>query len=748
VPGPLGGTGAGWAVSSARHHGQDQQLRDGIVIDTTTRRFNGAADQARVARDLRARLPAGLTPLAEVACNYRWSWEPDGPGVFRDIDADLWEASDNNPVAILRDAPALRLEAAAANPRLVRRVEALAQAVAADLARPGRAIEGVTGPIAFLCAEFAVHRSLPIYSGGLGALAGDLLKEASDQALDLVGVGLLYREGYFRQRLEMDGWQREYWQRVIPGRLPAALVTGADGRPLTVDVPLAGRQVVLQIWRVDVGRVPLFLLDADLPANRRTDRWTTARLYIGDRIVRLRQYALLGIGAVRALAAMGYSPALLHLNEGHAALAPLELAHRLNGGGLTPDEAIETARLRTVFTTHTPVPAGNETYDAAELRALLPDSRSVLGIELESLLALGRINPDDGAQPLGLTPLGIRLSRATNGVSRRHGEVARRMWNDLYPERRVEDVPVGHVTNGVHLPTWMGGPMRALLDAHLGERWTERTGDPGLGELIDAIPDDQVWEARCAARAALVQHLRDRSIVERLRRGEPAAYAESAAEVFDAQRLTVGFARRIATYKRLHLLTADMQAAQRILSGTGSPRLQLVVAGKAHPMDDEAKRLVQGLFRFKDAAEFRGAVIFLEDYDLGTAARLVSGCDLWVNLPRPPLEASGTSGMKAALNGAIHLGTLDGWWAEAWDGSDGWALPEHEGLDPYSEDASDASALYSLLENEVMPLFEERDAEGVPRGWVRMVKASLRTAIRDYTATRMLNDYVARVYRQ
>jgi starch phosphorylase len=717
------------------------------VIETRSRRYNGAIDRARVARDLSARLPAPLAPLAEVACNYRWSWEPDGPGVFRDIDADLWEASDNNPVAILRDAPALRLEAATADPHLVRRVEALARIVAEDLARPARVVDGVNFPVAFLCAEFAVHRSLPIYSGGLGALAGDLLKEASDRALDVVGVGLLYREGYFRQRLELDGWQREYWQRVIPGRLPAALVTGADGRPLIVDVPLASRNVMLQIWRVDVGRVPLFLLDADLPANRRPDRWITARLYIGDREVRLRQYALLGIGAVRALTAMGYSPGLLHLNEGHAALAPLELAHRLMAGGLSADEALEAVRRRTVFTTHTPVPAGNETYTVSELRAVFPDARAVLGFDLDRLVALGRIDPGDASQPLGLTPLGIRLSRSTNGVSRRHGEVARRMWNHLFPGRSVSEVPVGYVTNGVHLPTWMGGPMRALLDVHLGERWTEHTDDPRLGPAIDAIPDDQVWQARSAARAALVQYVRDRSIVERLARGESARYAESAAEVFDAQRLTVGFARRVATYKRLHLLTADLGAAQRILGSDGSRHMQLVVAGKAHPMDDEAKRLVQGVFRVEQAPEFHGAVVFLEDYDLGTAARLVAGCDLWVNLPRPPLEASGTSGMKAALNGAIHIGTLDGWWAEAWDGSNGWAIPEHEGLDPNDEDAVDAGALYRLLEDEVIPLFEDRDAEGVPHGWVRMVKAALRTAIRDYTARRMLDDYLTQVYR-
>jgi starch phosphorylase len=617
--------------------------------------------------------------------------------------------------------------------------------VQADLARPAR--EGpipADRPVAFFCAEFGVHRSLPIYSGGLGALAGDMLKEASDRAMPMVGVGLMYRQGYFRQRVDASGWQHEYWVDTDPERLPAALVTGPDGAPLTIRVPIRDEELVAQVWRVDVGRVPLLLLDVDRPENPRASRWISSRLYIGDPRTRLDQYALLGLGGVRALEALGISPSLLHLNEGHAAFVSLELAGAAARDGRSLADALRDARERTIFTTHTPVPAGNDTYPAEEVTQALGRYASTLGLEPEALVALGRSHPEDGWEPFGVTQFALRTSRAANGVSRRHGGVAREMWQALWPDRDPGQVPIGHVTNGVHLPTWLGGPMRALLDRHLGPGWLERADDPATWAPVDDIPDQELWAARRAQRADLVERLRDRSVVDRLTRGEPRERAEAAARALDPDALTIGFARRLATYKRLRLLVQD---PSRVMGLLGADRpIQLVVAGKAHPRDDEGKQLIQALFALKDAPHVGERAIFLHDYDLGSAARLVRGCDLWVNLPRPPLEASGTSGMKCAVNGGLNLSVLDGWWPEAYDGANGWALPGDLDPDPGHQDWEHASELYRLLEQEVVPAFYDRDEAGLPRAWLARVRASLRTIGPAFSAGRMLRDYEERMY--
>jgi starch phosphorylase len=490
--------------------------------------------------------------------------------------------------------------------------------------------------------------------------------------------------------------------------------------------------------------VPLFLLDAERPENDQIGRWITSRLYVPDERMRLAQYALLGIGGVRALEAMQIDPAIVHLNEGHAAFVSLELACREAGRGATLEDALESARRRTVFTTHTPVPAGNDTYPPELVAELLGPIAEELGVEPDRLVRLGRTSPDEAAEPFGVTQFALRTSRAANGVSRRHGEVAREMWHGMWPDRGVDDVPITYVTNGAHMPSWVRGPLRTLLDRHLGDGWLGRAADPATWAALDDIPDEELWAARNEQRATLVDFIRNRSAVDRLGRDEPLEYAEAATRSWEPDVLTLGFARRLATYKRLHLLVADVARSQRLL--TGDRHVQLVIAGKAHPRDDDGKRLVQGLFAHKNAPGFGARVVFLDDYDMRTARYLVGGCDVWVNLPRPPLEASGTSGMKSAFNGGLNLSVLDGWWAEAYDGSNGWPISGDIDHDHGAQDARDGAELLRVLEEEVVPAFYDRGDDGIPRAWVAKVRAALRTCGPGFAAGRMLADYERKVY--
>jgi len=705
----------------------------------------GSQDVRRAADELAARIPSVLTPLARLAFNYRWSWARGGDRLFASIDADRWHRCMHNPVRLLQEAPTLSLERAAADPLIRHHAYSLEECISVE--QTMRTADGpITHlrPVAFFCAEYGIHRSLPIYAGGLGILAGDLLKGASDMGLPLVGVGLLYHEGYFRQRIDATGWQHEYWVETDPERLPAVLVTRDGDEPLTVTVHIRGRDVVVRIWRVDVGRVPLYLLDADFDANARVDRWITSRLYVTDRDTRLAQYALLGLGGVKALRALGIDPACLHLNEGHAAFAPLELAAEAVARGSALEEALAQARERTVFTTHTPVPAGNEGYTREELARVLSGLPGRLETDWENLLRLGRVRPADGNEPSAMTVLGLRLSRRANGVSRRHGEVAREMWTGVFGKTSSADVPIGHVTNGVHLSTWMAEPMRELLDHCLDTGWESRAHDPSTWDAIDAIPDAALWAVRSQLRARLVEVVRDRATVDRLARGESAAYVEMATRAFDPDRLTIGFARRLATYKRISLL---LQELPRILRLLGGPQpVQILLSGKAHPADDAAKAVVQHLFEAKIAPHVGERVAYLHDYDMNLAGHLVAGCDVWLNLPRPPLEASGTSGMKAALNGGVHVSVLDGWWAEGYDGTNGFAVDGAVDTDTVAQDRRDATATLDILENQIGPRFYDRDADGLPRKWLTLVRASLKSAARHFTARRMVGDYVSTVY--
>jgi len=706
---------------------------------------DGREDIRRAAEELAGRLPDALAPLARLAYNYRWSWLPGGQEVFQVVDAERFELAGQNPVRLLQEASARSLRRAAGDEGLLERIAAVEAQVKADLERPPYPSIDPARPVAFLCAEYGVHVSLPVYSGGLGALAGDLLKEASDCAVPLVAVGLMYRKGYFRQRIDAGGWQHEYWIDTDPYRVPAALVTGADDEPLTIELPIYDSDVTARIWRVDVGRVPLFLLDTDIPDNDLVDRWITARLYEADERIRIAQYVLLGAGGVRALTALGIEPGVIHLNEGHAALAPVQLAGQELRSGHPLAEGLAAARERTVFTTHTPVPAGNDTYPSEEVEEAIGRLVRELGFSAEEVIALGRTKPDDPDEPFGVTQTALRTSRAANGVSRRHGKVAREMWQSLWPDLDLDDVPVGHVTNGVHVPTWIGAPMRELLDRHLREGWMAHSAEARTWAGIDQIPDAELWEARCRQRAELVQAVRARSTLERLLRGDVRDYVDAAQKAFDPDILTLGFARRVATYKRLDLLTRDPEWTAALLGGDRP--VQVVLAGKAHPRDEEAKRVLQRLFGLKQAKIVGSRVVFLDDYDLATAAWLVRGCDVWLNVPRPPLEASGTSGMKSVINGGLQLSVLDGWWAEGFDGKNGWALSGGVDDDHLAQDERDAEALHETMDEEVVPAFYTRDKQGLPTAWLTRIRESLKTLAPRFSATRMLSEYLSGPYR-
>lgn len=708
---------------------------------------DGRGDLLRATRTLAERLPEPLVPLARLAYNYRWSWRLNGASVFREIHPSIWRRSEHNPRYVIEAVAPHRLDALAGDGAYVARVEALAAAIDAELAAPAANL-GIQAenPVAYFCSEFAIHCSLPIYSGGLGVLAGDLLKAASDMALPMVGIGLLYRQGYFHQRMDRWGWQHEYWVNTNFERLPMVRVTDVDGTPLNVDVVLRKRTVKVKVWRVDVGRVPLYLLDTDREENHVIDRWITSRLYVGDRHTRLAQYAILGIAGNRALRAMGIQPSIVHMNEGHAALGRFERLREQIAAGHSVEAALAIVRQPSIFTTHTPVAAGNEGYREDEIEAVLGDFLDRLGAPRTMVFDLGRLQPGNREEPASITPLALRTSRACNAVSRRHGEVARTMWQPLWPERPVDRVPIDHVTNGVHTLTWMGGRMQDLLDRHLGANWRQREADPNLWARIDAIPDAELWSVRCAMRADLVEYAREQSMRDRLSRGEPPDYVEAAAMTLDAGTLTVGFARRMATYKRFYLLSRSPERGLRLLANTAHP-MQLLVAGKAHPEDQDAKDTLHNFFQLKHSPLVAGRVAFIEDYDLHSAPRIIAGVDLWLNLPRPPMEASGTSGMKVTLNGGINLSVLDGWWIEGYDGDNGWAI-QSPVADPQVQDEHDVNALFDLMEQEVLPLFYDRDADGIPRGWVRRIKRAMRTLIPQFTANRMLRDYVKKMYGQ
>ncbi|HEU5303887.1 MAG TPA: alpha-glucan family phosphorylase, partial [Gemmatimonadales bacterium] len=596
-------------------------------------------------------------------------------------------------------------------------------------------------PVAYFCAEFGLHNSVPIYSGGLGVLAGDHCKAASDLGVPMVGVGLFYRKGYFDQRLNLDGWQEDSDEEYDVSATPLIPVTGPNRQAWLATVETSGRPVHVRAWRMMVGRVPIYLLDTNLDANHPDDRGLMNKLYAGGPEMRMRQEWILGVGGVRVLRAMGIDPAVWHANEGHAAFMMVERLRELVLAGKSYEEAVHDVRAHSIFTTHTPVPAGHDAFDADQLEACTGPVWEELGVDRDTLLRLGT-HPALPGQ-FHMTVTAMRLSARVNGVSRRHGQVSRNIWRELWPNRPWEAVPVGHVTNGVHLATWMAAPIMALLDEHLGPGWGERLEEPGFWDQVLTLDHGKLWDAHLRQKRALANFIREDARRRFAGQLKEAAQVVGAGTLLDPMAFTIGFGRRFATYKRANLIFRDIERLRRLLVDPWRP-IQIIFAGKAHPADNPGKEVLQSVYHFTRDPEFEGRVAFLEDYDMHLAHLLVQGVDLWLNLPRVPLEASGTSGMKAALNGVPHLSTLDGWWQEGYDGLSGWAIPpvgENE-----DADAADAEAFYRLLEEQVAPLFYTRNAQGVPLGWVEKMRHVLRLAGSRFTARRMLRDYVQEYY--
>jgi starch phosphorylase len=688
--------------------------------------------------------------LEELAVDLWWSWHREARAVFRQLDYSLWRATAHNPVRMLWTIAPDRLDAAAADPAFLRlydrAIDALDRARAAHNTWWSNHFPHLGGEsIAYFSAEFALHQSLPIYAGGLGALAGDHCKEASDLGVPLIGVGFMYPQGYFHQHISAEGWQEESYERLNWADAPIEPATTPDGKPCVTAVPLGDRSVLVAVWRVRMGRVKLYLLDTDLEENAPWDRELTARLYGGDRETRIQQEIVLGIGGVRALKALGSDPGVFHLNEGHAGFVVLQRIRDLIEGGATFDAALAHIRETTVFTTHTPVAAGHDAFAFHLVEKHLASAWGTLGAHRDRFMALGAYDNGGGPQ-FNMTALALRSAGQTNAVSQLHGQVTRAMFAPMWPNVPEASRPVGSVTNGVHVPTWIGGELADLFNAHLGEDWIERHDDPALWNAVLAIPDAELWAVRQLLRRYLFTFVRERARQRWIEEHVGMPRVVAAGTLLDPDALTIGFARRFTGYKRAELVFRDADRLAAILNARGRP-VQLVFAGKAHPADDVGKHNLQRVYKRALDPLFGGRVAFVDDYDLHVAHFLVQGCDVWLNTPRKPMEASGTSGMKAAMNGVPHLSIGDGWWAEGFTGSNGWLI---EGGPPADNDdatdAADAEALYRLLERDVVPAFYDRDASNVPHRWIAVVKEAIRTVAPHFAARRMVKEYVERLY--
>jgi len=605
-----------------------------------------------------------------------------------------------------------------------------------------------TNPVAYFCAEFGVHNSLPLYSGGLGILAGDHLKSASDLNLPLVAIGLLYRFGYFRQRMRRDDWQEEEYRENHVDELALKSVDDEQGKPLLIQVVMRGRTVAARVWRADVGRVQLYLLDTNVPENNEVDRLVTGHLYGGDRETRLVQEMMLGIGGERLLQKLGIEPSVFHLNEGHSAFLTLELARELiESDGVTFSEAMTRVRDRCVFTTHTPVAAGHDEFDASLVeKGFGAWPQTALGLSREDFLGLGRVNGDVQGS-FGLTPLALRMCRSTNGVSRKHGEVSRELWHQMWTDRALNDVPITSVTNGVHPATWVAPLLRRVYEECVGEDWIERARDGGAWAYgVEKISDQELWQAHSLLKQRLVAFVRDISFDARLARGESEAHIEAARTMFDPEVLTIGFARRVAGYKRWDLILSDRELLAKLINDPERP-VQLVFSGKAHPQDQGAKRVLQELIDWQRDPAVRQRVAFIEDYDQEIARQMVQGVDVWMNVPRRPQEASGTSGQKVAINGGLNFSVLDGWWLEGYEGDNGFAIGDPSEVGDEEMDRQDAESMYRVLSEEIIPRFYDRDGEGLPHQWIAMMKRSIGTLAPRFSSDRMVAEYAERIYR-
>jgi len=691
-------------------------------------------------------IPQRINRLRELAFNIWWSWHPEAQDLYRRIDPELWEQDYHNPVDFLRDVRQRRLEDAVEDAEYLRQYDRVLESFDRYMGEKqtwfARTFpDAKNETIAYFSAEFGLHESLPIYSGGLGVLAGDHAKEASDIGLPFVAIGFLYPQGYFRQRLDDSGWQEAIYSKLDFADVAASPALTPDGREVVVEVELPGRTIYAKVYRIQVGRIALFLMDTDIHPNSPQDRELSARLYGGDQEMRVAQEIVLGIGGVRALRQLGISPTVWHMNEGHSAFLVLELARELVQKGTPFAEAMQQIQSESVFTTHTPVPAGNDAFPLPLIEKYFWQYWSQLGLSRDEFVNVA-MQQQSWGPTFAMTVLALKSSERHNGVSKLHGHVARGMWQWLYGDKSQDDVPITSITNGVHTATWLAPEMRRLFEAYMGKDWEDRLDDAEMWQKIYEIPDDVLWQARQGLKRQLVDFARERTRARHIRLGTtPAVWP-----VLDENTFTIGFARRFATYKRATLLFKDVERLKAIANRWDRP-VQIVFAGKAHPADDPGKLFIQQVYQMSQQPGFLGRILFIEEYDMCVARALVQGVDVWLNTPRRPYEASGTSGQKASLNGAPNVSILDGWWPEAYNGKNGWAIgEEREYTNLDEQDWNDSQHLYRLLENDVLPLFYDRGSDGIPHNWLKWSKEAIATVAPIFSTRRMVKEYTTRLY--
>jgi len=700
-------------------------------------------------------LPKRIGRLGELAYNLWWVWTPDAQRLYSQIDRNLWDRVYHNPVLFLRRVERAQLNAATNDryyldmyDRVIREFDTYLTADKTwfrqhypDLANPAEGHQ-----IAYFSFEFGLHESLPVYAGGLGILSGDHLKEASDMGLPLVGLGFYYTQGYFSQRITEDGWQETRNIFLKYEELPVVPVADENGGPMTISVVLAGRQVFARILEVQVGRIPLYLLDTDMEVNNPADRQLTARLYSADQEVRISQEILLGIGGVRALRRLGFEPTVWHMNEGHSGFLTLERTREYMAKGATFEQASAHVRHTNIFTTHTPVPAGNDAFPLWMIDKYFSHFFEGLKLTRDQFMDIAR-HQESWGETFSMPVLALRLSQHANGVSELHGRVSRQMWHGLWPNRKVDDVPIAHITNGVHASTWMARRMRLLYERYLGSDWLDNIDDPEMWALVDTIPDAELWAVKRHLKRKLVRFALERARRQWVSGGFHPVQVVAGGVLLESEALTIGFARRFATYKRGNLIMRDIDRLLRIVNNDDRP-VQFIFAGKAHPTDEPGKLVIQEVYRQVKDARSGGRLVFLEDYDMNIARYLVQGVDVWMNTPRRPNEASGTSGMKAAMNGTLNFSVLDGWWREGYNNANGWAIGDDtEYADPYQQDEADSRSLYNTLENDIIPLYYEgRTNDALPTGWLARVKTAIRTLAPQFSTRRMLAEYVNGMY--
>ena len=698
----------------------------------------------------KTRLPKRIGRLDELAHNLWWSWHPQARDLFRILDYPLWRTSGHNPVKQLRDISSDKLKAAAADPAFLTLYDYVMSIFDADMSKQNTWVNTnhpdlLRGPITYFSMEFAIHNSLPIYAGGLGILGGDICKEASDLGLPLVGVGFMYPHGYFHQRISAEGWQEETYRELDFTEAPITPVIFPQGKKPLLKVNLDAKSLFVAVWQVKVGRVSIYLLDTNVEGNASQDRQLSARLYIADSELRIQQEIVLGIGGVRILRALGIKPAIWHANEGHTAFMMLERVREEMEKGATFEEAVRKVQATTIFTTHTPVPAGHDVFPVHLVEKYFHNYCSSLGIDRRTFLELGQ---GDGVRQdtFNMTALALTLSGQCNAVSKLHGAVTRKMWHVLWPECKENEVPISHITNGIHVPTWVAPALGQLYEKYLGRDWINKHDDPKLWERVMDIPDEELWSVRRLLKRDLLVTMRERAR-KRWAEPEPALHQTLAmGALLDPWVLTIGFVRRFTEYKRPALIFYDIERLKRIINNEEWP-VQIVFAGKSHPADLQSKYLIRQVYTLATNREFQGRIAFVEDYDMHIAHYLVRGVDVWLNTPRRLNEACGTSGMKASLNGVPNLSVRDGWWYEGYNRANGWAIGDGPRIySPADEDKEDAEALYRILEQEIIPLYYDRDRDGVPHGWVHVVKEAIRSVVPGFCVRRTLKEYTNQIY--